>query len=202
MIPGMATLPFLFASDDAELRKNLTLALAKVGIKELHLSSTFSSTISLIRTTRFGCAIIDKSFGGGDGIALAPIIKRLNRECMVVLISERSGWATQEAANNLGFSFTFEKGEPLDAIALKLKENVSKRDFSLSEEESEHSKKIYRLSEREREILLDMATGKRNVEIAAYRHISEATIKSHLSSIYRKLEVRNRVEAIAILNAY
>ena len=52
---------------------------------------------------------------------------------------------------------------------------------------------------REREILKDISTGKRTLEIAATRHISEGTIKSHLSSIYRKLGVRNRVEAIAAI---
>jgi DNA-binding NarL/FixJ family response regulator len=46
---------------------------------------------------------------------------------------------------------------------------------------------------------MDIATGATTREIAMKRHNSEATVKSHLTSIYRKLDVRNRVEAIAAL---
>ena len=55
------------------------------------------------------------------------------------------------------------------------------------------------LTEAEREILNLISTGATTQEIARARHNSEATVKTHLTSIYRKLEVRNRVEAVAFL---
>ena len=197
---AMAALPILVISEDLHLQREFKVAISKERSLNAHKATTFSGAISSIRTARFACIIIDKRFGDGDGLSLAPIIKRLNSECMVVLISERNGWATTEAANNLGFSFTFETGQSLDELVATVKANLERRNTSLSDQNREELRKIHRLSDREREILLDIATGKRNVEIAAYRHISESTIKSHLSSIYRKLEVRNRVEAIALLN--
>jgi DNA-binding NarL/FixJ family response regulator len=56
------------------------------------------------------------------------------------------------------------------------------------------------LTATERAILDLMATGATTSEIARSRHNSEATIKSHLTSIYRKLGVRNRVEAVRLLH--
>ncbi len=50
------------------------------------------------------------------------------------------------------------------------------------------------LSEREREVLALMAEGLTNPEIAGQLHLSPHTIKEHTSSLYRKLEVRNRTE--------
>jgi len=41
-----------------------------------------------------------------------------------------------------------------------------------------------------------MAAGSTNPEIAAALHLSPHTIKEHTSSLYRKLEVRNRTEAV------
>jgi DNA-binding NarL/FixJ family response regulator len=196
----MAALPILVISEDLLLQREFTVALTKDRSLTAYKATTFNGAISSIRASRFACILIDKRFGDGDGLSLAPIIRRLNSECMVVLISERTGWATTEAANNLGFSLTFEKGQPLDELIATIKRNLERRNLPLSQQDREGAKKIHRLSDREREILLDIATGKRNIEIAAYRHISESTIKSHLSSIYRKLEVRNRVEAIALLN--
>jgi two-component system response regulator DesR len=52
------------------------------------------------------------------------------------------------------------------------------------------------LSERERAVLELIADGLTNPEIAGSLHISKHTVKEHSSSLYRKLEVRNRAEAV------
>jgi LuxR family maltose regulon positive regulatory protein len=55
------------------------------------------------------------------------------------------------------------------------------------------------LTERELEILSQLADGKINKEIANKLNISVGTVKQHLFHIYTKIEVNNRVEAA---NAY
>jgi DNA-binding NarL/FixJ family response regulator len=50
------------------------------------------------------------------------------------------------------------------------------------------------LTEREEQVLVTVAHGKTNAEIAEELHISLGTVKTHLSSLMTKLEVRNRVE--------
>jgi DNA-binding NarL/FixJ family response regulator len=57
------------------------------------------------------------------------------------------------------------------------------------------------LNEREREILTMVANGWRNREIAEELHISEKTVKYHLTSIMQKLQVRSRLEAALIAKA-
>ena len=52
------------------------------------------------------------------------------------------------------------------------------------------------LSEREREVLEAIASGATNREIAASLFLSPHTVKEHTSSLYRKLGVRNRAEAV------
>jgi two-component system nitrate/nitrite response regulator NarL len=51
------------------------------------------------------------------------------------------------------------------------------------------------LTEREREILEQVASGQSNKEIAYRLHLSEKTVKHHMTNILQKLQVRNRVEA-------
>lgn len=50
------------------------------------------------------------------------------------------------------------------------------------------------LTEREEEVLLTVARGRTNAEIAEELHISLSTVKSHLASLMAKLGARNRVE--------
>lgn len=51
------------------------------------------------------------------------------------------------------------------------------------------------LTERERQILEGVAAGDSNKEIGAKLHLTEKTVKHHMTNILQKLQVRNRVEA-------
>ena len=51
------------------------------------------------------------------------------------------------------------------------------------------------LSEREREVLVMLAQGIPNKEIADRLHIAEGTVKNHVSNILGKLQVQNRTQA-------
>lgn len=53
------------------------------------------------------------------------------------------------------------------------------------------------LTEREREILVQMADGRSNREISAALGINAITVKNHIAKIYRKLNVQNRVDAVS-----
>lgn len=57
------------------------------------------------------------------------------------------------------------------------------------------------LTDRQREVLAHLATGKSNKEIARALRISECTVKVHVAATFRQLGVRNRVSAVAALQS-
>ncbi|ENN9684861.1 response regulator transcription factor [Salmonella enterica] len=62
------------------------------------------------------------------------------------------------------------------------------------------SRDIKALSARQREILQMLAAGESNKQIGRALNISTGTVKAHLESLYRRLDVKNRTQATMMLN--
>lgn len=110
------------------------------------------------------------------------------------LLKESSGRQIIEAIRDVQTG-----GAPMSsAIARKVVKMIGQR----SERQTgpvHHNAAERLLSAREYEILQLLASGKKYTEIASTLHLALPTVKTHVSHIYEKLRVRNKIEAISYL---
>jgi len=80
------------------------------------------------------------------------------------------------------------------SVTRKLIEEFAKR----PEPAAGKPKQVASLTERELEVLREVARGHTNAEIARRLHVSETTIKTHVAHMLDKLELRDRVQAVIL----
>jgi DNA-binding NarL/FixJ family response regulator len=136
-------------------------------------------------------ALVDLMLGGASGADVAERLRAMNTRTRVLLLSG-AGTISVAAARAVGASGFVPKSWSAGDIARAV------RTVALGGEvfEADVSEPGVVLSDREREVLAGVAAGHTNREIAAQLYLSPHTVKEHTSTLYRKLEVRNRAEAV------
>ena len=136
-------------------------------------------------------ALVDLFMASESGAEIAERLQSLAIPPRILLISG-SGRISQRAATASGAAGFVQKGWPAKDIAAAV-QMVGRGMTVFPPEEPATGPP---LSPREREVLERIAAGATNREIAGELFLSAHTVKDHTSSLYRKLEVRNRAEAV------
>jgi two-component system response regulator DesR len=136
-------------------------------------------------------ALVDLFLGESSGAEVCEAIRRESPVTRVLLISG-AGWISPQAARAAGAAGFVSKDLPAQEVAAAVRDVG--RGLTVFPARAEQP--AAPLSEREREVLALMASGKTNREIADRLFLSPHTVKEHTSALYRKLQVRNRAEAV------
>lgn len=147
-------------------------------------------------------AILDLHMPGGQGIeGLTRIVKEFPRTPILV-ISGSASPADVTRALDLGVKGFLPKNLPPPVIAAALQVVVSGGTYvpanyaaTRAAGSNGAAAGIAGLTPREAEVLALLAAGNANKEIARALSLQEITVKLHVRNIFRKLGVRNRVEA-------
>lgn len=182
-------------TDVNPLRQERTrLVLRRVGIEVVAGSPSVEQSAKLAEI--YGCDLL--VVGAADEVDPASVYRVLRRahkvrpELVSVTVVEEASTSMVEAALAAG-SFAVVT-QPASADELS---SVIRTAMADKRSESSSSAPRCRLTRREIGILRLVAEGRSNREVAKVLWVSDQTVKFHLANIYKKLGVRNRVEASA-----
>ncbi len=137
-------------------------------------------------------ALVDLFLGEQSGPEVCERLLGERPELRVLLISG-AGRISPATARACGASGFVPKDWPAADVARAVR--MVALGMALFEPPPQPSAEIV-LSGRERDVLERIAGGQTNREIAAALHLSPHTVKEHTSALYRRLDVRNRAEAV------
>ncbi|MDH5174463.1 MAG: response regulator transcription factor [Elusimicrobiota bacterium] len=151
--------------------------------------------------------LMDISFRGPNGVRITRQIKRRYRKVHVIMLSMHEDIAHITESFQSGASGyvikTYASDELTKTIRSVVKEGVCmppsiehKLLKGIRKPDFLSGAKRGNLTKREVKVLKLVAFGKTNKEIAKKLFVSEKTVKNHLNHIYRKLEVKNRAQAV------
>jgi DNA-binding NarL/FixJ family response regulator len=150
-----------------------------------------SEAMALAARYRPHVALVDLFIGEESGAEVCEQLRRAEPSTRVLLFSG-AGEISPHAARAAGASGFAYKDWPAQRIAAAVRAvGLGKTVFERHEAQG-----ALGLTERERAVLELMAGGATNPEIAEVLHLSKHTVKEHTSAVYRKLNVRNRTEAV------
>jgi two-component system response regulator DesR len=151
-----------------------------------------SEALELARRYEPHVALVDLFVGEDSGAVLCEALRREVPKTRVLLISG-AGWISPQAARAAGASGFVPKDWSANDITSAVR--MVAKGMTVFAPRADQQDAVA-LSDREREVVSLMVTGATNREIAARLHLSPHTVKEHTSSLYRKLRVRNRAEAV------
>jgi len=187
----------LIVDDHVVVRHGLKSAIQSHGYEVVAEAGSINEAQAFMAQTNPDAIIVDINLPDGSGFDLVAWSRRVSPRTAIVVLTLNDGADYVRAARSAGANAFIIKNAPLSDVIAAL-------DFAISSPTSFSSKKLCSsstdsgLSAREIDVLHSINHGLSNSAIATDLYISVSTVKTHVSSILRKLDADNRVQALSI----
>jgi DNA-binding NarL/FixJ family response regulator len=210
MQPAPIKIRILMIDDQLVVREGLRMLIEQhLGTKVVAMASTRAEALEILDREVIDLIILDMELGGYSTLPFLPQLREAAKTARILVLTSSRDSETHQKAAQMGATGVVLKEEAADLL-LKAIEKVHGGEAWLDRltlgnllwRMSHHDaldprqKRIASLSERERQVIVLIAEGLKNRQIAERLFISPTTVTHHLSSIYSKLGVSDRLELV------
>ncbi len=175
-------------------------------------ASSRKEALAVVQRERPDVILLNSRLGGEGTLDFLPELSAVAESAKVLMLTDTRDEGLHRQAMRSGVKGLVTKDESFDVMAKAIErvhagevwldrmmtsaviDELSRR--QKAEKASPEKVKIATLTEREREVIASVTEGMKNKEIGERLFISDVTVRHHLTSIYRKLEVSDRLELI------
>jgi DNA-binding NarL/FixJ family response regulator len=197
-------------ADDHPLFRQALLETLKAQLTKTHwLEAETVAELNTLLTTNNDAdlLLLDLNIPGAHGFNTLVQVRKQFPHIPVVVVSAYEDADTISKAMEFGASGFVPKSTPVETILAAINQVLSgdlwTPAVSVNQDpiatKSDIAERIASLTPQQYKILMMFAEGMLNKQIAYDLSVSEATIKAHATAIFRKLNVRNRTQAVIVL---
>jgi two-component system, NarL family, nitrate/nitrite response regulator NarL len=210
MQPAPIKIRILMIDDQLVVREGLRMLIEQhPGTKVVAMASSRAEALEILDREVIDLIILDMELGGYSTLPFLPQLREAAKTARILVLTSSRDSETHQKAAQMGAMGVVLKEEAADLL-LKAIEKVHGGEAWLDRltlgnllwRMSHHDaldprqKRIASLSERERQVIVLIAEGLKNRQIAERLFISPTTVTHHLSSVYSKLGVSDRLELV------
>ena len=213
----MVRVRVLLVDDDALVRAGLQMILSSAeDLEVVGEADDGARAVAAVREHRPDVVLMDIRMPEMDGITATAALRRLDTPPQVIVLTTFQADEQVMGALRAGAAGFLVKDTPpaeiVTAVRLvasgeaMLSPSVTRTllshlgDAQASERRRVATQRLARLTDRERAVAIAVGTGASNAEVAAQLFMSEATVKSHVSHLFTKLEAANRVHIAIVVH--
>lgn len=202
------SLKILIADDHPMFRLALRYALAEYAL-ESRIDEAASQTAleSAVLGNDFDLVFLDLAMPGANGFSSLVYLRCERPELPVIVISSNEAPHTIRRAQRFGAAAFVPKSAPAEAIRQAFDAVVAGRtwfptnDPGFDEYDAQLVKRFATITPQQMRVLLRVADGYLNKQIAAEFSLSENTVKIHVSAVLKKLNCRSRTQAAVLVRS-
>jgi two-component system NarL family response regulator len=190
----------LIADDHSVVREGLvSLVRRKSDMVVVAEASNGREAVELWKEHRPDVTLLDLRMPELDGVGAIKEIRELDENAHIVVLTTYDGDEDIYRAIKAGAKAYLLKDTARDALVETVRRVHAGETYLPPQLAAKLAERVsgQALSPREIDVLQRMAVGKSNKEIGAELFISEGTVKTHIKSIFSKLDVVSRTEAVA-----
>ena len=192
-------LSVLVIDDHESVRAGIKAALSRAGHVCVGEAGSISEARAQIAHTNPQVIVVDLSLPDGNGLELVQWARSISERIGIVVLTLNPAQDFLLTVMKSGASAFVEKSAPLAELISAIEHSfIAPLSFS-AQGISRVMKKDHEanaLTTREIQVLEKLSDGLSAGSIGLELFITEATVKTHLASIYRKLDSKNRIQAI------
>lgn len=198
------SLKILIAEDHTLVSQGLEVMLSMDdGLELAAVVDSGDEAVAQVSGQRIDVVLMDVNLGEGiNGIEATRQLKQRSPDTKVLMLTMFTDPGTVAEAVKAGADGYLSKGSSRESVIRAIREvaegrsvldpNVTEGVFGRIGSRDPHA-----LTDRELTVLQQLTHGKSTREVAEHIHVSEETVKTYLKQIFRKLDVRDRTEAVA-----